>query len=75
MDRLYLASLQPFVGSEINAINETHIRSGYACDTFRGGEAAFTFARWLAALRHVFGIKSLPPAPQLLAPADEAAVA
>ena len=27
-------------------------------DTFRGGEAAFTFARWLAALRHVFGITS-----------------
>ena len=24
-------------------------------DTFRGGEAAFTFARWLATLRHVFG--------------------
>jgi hypothetical protein len=28
------------------------------CDTFRGGEAAFTFARWLAALRHVFGTTS-----------------
>jgi hypothetical protein len=27
-------------------------------DTFRGGEAAFTFARWLAALRHVFGTTS-----------------
>ena len=27
-------------------------------DTFRGGEAAFTFARWLAALRHVFGTSS-----------------
>ena len=24
-------------------------------DTFRGGEAAFVFARWLAALRHLFG--------------------
>ena len=28
------------------------------CDTFRGGESAFTFARWLAALRHVFGTTS-----------------
>src|SRR5437764_12839797 len=28
-----------------------------------------------SALRHVFGIKSLPPAPRLSAPADEAAVA
>ena len=27
-------------------------------DTFRGGEAAFTFARWLAALQHVFGTTS-----------------
>ena len=27
-------------------------------DTFRGGEAAFIFARWLAALRHVFGTTS-----------------
>jgi hypothetical protein len=27
-------------------------------DTFRGAEAAFTFARWLATLRHVFGITS-----------------
>lgn len=27
-------------------------------DTFRGGEAAFTFARWLAALHHAFGTTS-----------------
>jgi len=27
-------------------------------DTFRGGEAAFTFVRWLAALRHLFGTTS-----------------
>jgi hypothetical protein len=27
-------------------------------DTFRGVEAAFTFARWLAALRHLFGTTS-----------------
>jgi hypothetical protein len=27
-------------------------------DTFRGGEAAYTFARWLAALRHAFGTTS-----------------
>jgi hypothetical protein len=27
-------------------------------DTFRGGEAAYTFARWLAALRHLFGTTS-----------------
>jgi len=27
-------------------------------ETFRGGEAAFTFARWLAVLRHAFGTTS-----------------
>jgi hypothetical protein len=27
-------------------------------DTFRGGEAAYTFARWLAALRHGLGVTS-----------------
>jgi len=27
-------------------------------DTFRGGEAAYTFARWLATLRHAFGTAS-----------------
>ena len=35
-------------------------------DTFRGGEAAFTFARWLAALRHVFGATSFSIEPYQL---------
>jgi hypothetical protein len=35
-------------------------------DTFRGGEAAFTFARWLAALRHVFGTTSFSVEPYQL---------
>jgi hypothetical protein len=35
-------------------------------DTFRGGEAAFTFARWLAALRHVFGTTSFSLEPYQL---------
>ena len=42
-------------------------------DTFRGGEAAFTFARWLAALRHAFGSTSFSIEPyQLGADNDEA---
>ncbi len=28
-------------------------------ETFRGGEAAFSFARWLAALKHVYGLHLL----------------
>jgi len=35
-------------------------------DTFRGGEAAFTFARWLAALRHMFGTTSFSVDPYQL---------
>jgi hypothetical protein len=35
-------------------------------DTFRGGEAAFTFARWLAALRHLFGTTSFSVEPYQL---------
>ncbi len=35
-------------------------------ETFRGGEAAFTFARWLAALRHVFGATSFTVEPYQL---------
>ena len=42
-------------------------------DTFRGGEAAFTFARWLAALRHAFDSTSFSIEPyQLGADNDEA---
>jgi len=35
-------------------------------ETFRGGEAAFTFARWLAALHHVFGATSFSVEPYQL---------
>jgi len=35
-------------------------------ETFRGGEAAHTFARWLAALRHVFGAVSFSIEPYQL---------
>jgi len=35
-------------------------------DTFRGGEAAFTFARWLAALAHLFGTTSFTLEPYQL---------
>jgi hypothetical protein len=35
-------------------------------ETFRGGEAAFTFARWLAALHHMFGCTSFSVEPYQL---------
>ncbi len=35
-------------------------------ETFRGGEAAFSFARWLAALKHVYGCTSFSVEPYQL---------
>jgi hypothetical protein len=43
-------------------------------DTFRGGEAAFTFTRWLAALRRVFGTTSLSIEPYQLGKGNDEAL-
>ncbi len=43
-------------------------------DTFRGGEAAFTFARWLAALRHLFGATSFSIEPYQLGQDNDEAI-
>jgi hypothetical protein len=43
-------------------------------ETFRGGEAAFTFARWLAALRHVFGTSSCSIEPYQLGQGNDEAL-
>ena len=45
-----------------------------AFETFRGAEAAFTFARWLAALRHVFGSTSFSIEPYQLGKDNEEAL-
>ena len=44
-------------------------------ETFRGGEAAFTFARWLAALRHLFGTTSFSVEPYQLGMDNDEALA
>jgi hypothetical protein len=44
-------------------------------DTFRGGEAAFTFARLLAALRHAFGTTSFSIEPYQLGQGNEEGLA
>jgi hypothetical protein len=44
-------------------------------DTFRGGEAAWTFARLLAALRHVFGATSFSIEPYQLGAGNEEGLA
>jgi hypothetical protein len=43
-------------------------------ETFRGGEAAFTFARWLAALRQVFGTTSFSIEPYQLGKGNDEAL-
>jgi hypothetical protein len=43
-------------------------------DTFRGGEAAFTFARWLSALRHVFATTSFSIEPYQLGKGNDEAL-
>jgi hypothetical protein len=43
-------------------------------DTFRGAEAAFTFARWLAALRHLFGTPSFSIEPYQLGQDNDEAI-
>ncbi len=43
-------------------------------DTFRGGEAAFTFARWLAALKHLFGSTSFSIEPYQLGQDNDEAI-
>jgi hypothetical protein len=43
-------------------------------ETFRGGEAAFCFARWLAALRHVFGTTSFSIEPYQLGKGNDEAL-
>lgn len=43
-------------------------------DTFRGGEAAHSFARWLAALRHVFGSSSFSIEPYQLGKDNDEAI-
>jgi hypothetical protein len=44
-------------------------------ETFRGAEAAFTFARWLAALHHVFGTTSFSIEPYQLGAGNDEALA
>ena len=44
-------------------------------ETFRGGEAAFTFARWLAALRHLFDTTSFSIEPYQLGKDNDEALA
>jgi len=43
-------------------------------ETFRGGEAAYTFARWLAALRRLFGVTSFSIEPYQLGHDNDEAI-
>jgi hypothetical protein len=58
-------------GVPIGYVQSDHVGDSAALsfntfETFRGGEAAFSFARWLAALHHLFGTRSFSIEPYQL---------
>jgi hypothetical protein len=71
---LTLRSGVPIGYSQCDVVGRSGALSFNTFDTFRGGEAAFTFARWLAALRHVFGTTSFSIEPYQLGQDNEEAI-
>jgi hypothetical protein len=60
---------------QVDVVGRTAALSFNTFDTFRGGEAAFTFARLLAALRHAFGATSFSIEPYQLGQGNEEGIA
>jgi hypothetical protein len=56
----------PINYSQADIVGRSAALSFNTFDTFRGAEAAFTFARWLAALHHLFGSTSCTVEPYQL---------
>lgn len=59
---------------QADLVGRTAALSFNTFDTFRGGEAAFTFARWLAALHHVHGVRSFSVEPYQLGQGNDEAL-
>ena len=64
----------PIGYSQSDIVGRSAALSFNTFDTFRGGEAAFTFARWLAALRRVFGTTSFSIEPYQLGQGNDEAL-
>ena len=64
----------PIGYSQADVVGRRAALSFNTFDTFRGSEAAFTFARWLAALRHVFGTTSFSIEPYQLGQDNDEAI-
>jgi len=64
----------PIGYSQADIVGRSVALSFNTFDTFRGAEAAFTFARWLAALRHMFGSTSFSVEPYQLGQGNDEAV-
>jgi hypothetical protein len=63
---LTLSNGVPLGYLQADIVGRTAALSFNTFDTFRGGEAAFCFARLLSALRHVFGVESFSIEPYQL---------
>ncbi len=60
---------------QVDLVGRTAALSFNTFDTFRGGEAAFTFARLLAALRGLFGVDAFSIEPYQLGQGNEEGIA
>lgn len=72
---LTLASGVPIGYFQADVAGRTAALSFNTFETFRGGEAAFTFGRLLAALRHAFGVDAFSIEPYQLGEANDEGIA
>jgi hypothetical protein len=64
----------PIGYTQVDLLGRSAALSFNTFETFRGGEAAFTFARWLAALHHVFDADSFSIEPYQLGQDNDEAI-
>jgi hypothetical protein len=64
----------PIGYTQVDLLGRSAALSFNTFETFRGGEAAFTFARWLAALHHVFDADSFSIEPYQLGQGNDEAI-
>jgi hypothetical protein len=72
---LTLRNAVPIGYIQADVVGRTAALSFNTFDTFRGGEAAFSLARLLAALRHVFGVDAFSIEPYQLGQGNEEGIA
>ena len=64
----------PIGYAQVDVVGASAALSFNAFETFRAGEAGFVFARWVAALRHLFGVTSFSIEPYQLGTDNDEAI-